>query len=298
MTSQREDVRISAGIEFSRRARLLRRIYKVLIACWRFLYPIVLVFGCLYLILPSIVVILASVSKTSYVTFPPQGVSFKWYGNFFTREGLVQSFVLSAGLALAVAFLAVAVSVILSVLVGRRARGVQSWAVTLAYLPLLLPTIVYGPALLLWMSHFNILDAFWSTMFTLGAAHLILALPFALQSIMVGYDRLDPTYEEAALVMGARPPKVFHYITLPLMMSTIIAGATFSFLISFDEPVVALFFTRVDFITLPVRIFQYLRYKPDPTIAAIATIITLISMILVVVADRMVGLGRLMGLRR
>jgi putative spermidine/putrescine transport system permease protein len=293
-----EDLSTPSRIEFSGWARLRRQINKVLIAIWRVLYPVMLVIGCLYLILPSVVVILASISETSYVTFPPKGISLKWYGNFFTREGFIQSFMLSVVLALAVAVLAVAVSVILSVMVGRRARGIQSWAVTMAYLPLLLPTIVYGPALLIWMSHFNILDAFWSTMLTLGAAHLILALPFALQSIMVGYDRLDPTYEEAALVMGARPPAVFRFITLPLMMATIIAGATFSFLISFDEPVVALFFTRVDFITLPVRIFQYLRYNPDPTIAAIATITTLVSMILVVVADRLVGLGKLMGLRR
>jgi len=298
MNSRREDNNNSSRIKFSRKALLLRRIYKILIACWRFVYPLMLVIGCLYLILPSVVVILASVSETSYVTFPPQGISLKWYGNFFTREGFVKSFGLSAGLALGVALLAVILSVVISILVGRRARGMQSWAVTLAYLPLLLPTIVYGPALLLWMSRFNILDKFWSTMLTLGSAHLILALPFALQSIIVGYDRLDPAYEEAAIVMGARPPTVFRFITLPLLMSTIVAGATFSFLISFDEPVVALFFTRVDFITLPVRIFQYLRYKPDPTIAAIATIITIISMILVVVADRLVGLGKLMGLHR
>jgi putative spermidine/putrescine transport system permease protein len=132
----------------------------------------------------------------------------------------------------------------------------------------------------------------------LGAAHLILALPFALQSIIVGYERLDPALEEAGLVMGARPSTVFRLVTLPLLMPTIVAGATFSFLISFDEPVVALFFTRADFITLPVRIFQYLRYKPDPTVAAIATVMTLISMTLVVVADRFVGLDKLMGLRR
>jgi putative spermidine/putrescine transport system permease protein len=285
-------------IPMSRGARRRRALNKVLITFWRPFYPILLFLISVYLIVPTIVIIIASISNTSYVTFPPEGVTLKWYGNFFTREGFVDSLVLSTTLAAVVAVAAVAVAVILSVLLGRRVGGVQSLAVSIAYLPLLLPTIVYGPALLLWVSRFNALSSFGATALSLGVAHTILALPFALQSILVGYERLDPAYEEAALIMGARPPTVFRFITLPLLMPSIIAGATFSFLISFDEPVVALFFTRVDFVTLPVRIFQYLRFKQDPTIAAIATVMIIVSMILVVIADRLVGLGKMMGLRR
>lgn len=288
----------NSGIGFSRAARLRRTINKFVITVWRPLYIVILFFTCIYLIIPTLVIFLASVSDTSYVTFPPQGVTLKWYGNFFTRQGFVDSLFISSILAIIIAILSVSASVFISILFGRKASVLQSWTLSMTYLPLLLPTIVYGPALMIWTSRLQLTQSYLGTALSLGAAHLILALPFALQSIIVGYERLDPALEEAGLVMGARPPTVFRLVTLPLLMPTIVAGATFSFLISFDEPVVALFFTRADFITLPVRIFQYLRYKPDPTVAAIATVMTLISMTLVVVADRFVGLDKLMGLRR
>ncbi len=285
-------------IQSSRGAQMRWAINRALLLVWRPFFRLFMVGVCAYLIVPTIVVVLASVSDTSYVTFPPQGLTLKWFGNFFSRPGFLQSLALSASLATVIAILAVVVSVLLSILFGRKASSFQAMAVSLAYMPLLLPTIVYGPALLLWASKLKLVQSFWGTALTLGAAHLVLALPFALQSILVGYERLDPAYEEAALVMGARPGRAFRDVTLPLLMPAIIAGATFSFLISFDEPVVALFFTRIDFITLPVQIFQYLRYKPDPTIAAIATVMIVVSMGLVVIADRFIGLGRLMGLRR
>ena len=286
--SQRTTQLTRTRIPMNRVARLRRAINRVLISLWRPLYPIVLVIVCVYLIVPTLVIIIASISNTSYVTFPPQGVTLKWYGNFFSREGFVDSLLLSTGLATAVAIAAVLVAIVISVMVGRRTGRLQSMVISMGYLPLLLPTIVFGPALLIWVARFWLTYSFWGTVVTLGMAHLILALPFALQSIVVGYERLDPAYEEAALIMGARPVTVFRHITLPLLMPTIIAGATFSFLISFDEPVVALFFTRVDVVTLPVRIFQYLRFKQDPTIAAIASVMILVSMILVVITDRLV----------
>jgi putative spermidine/putrescine transport system permease protein len=287
-----------SGIQFTTRARLLRLINKLIIVVWRPLYLALVFVACLYLIIPTVVITLASVSNTSYVTFPPQGVTLKWYANFVTRPGFTDSLFTSVLLAVVIALLSVAASVFLSVMIGRRAGVIQTWTLSLTYLPLLLPTIVYGPALMLWTYRLKLGQTLLGTYLSLGAAHLILALPFALQSIIVGYERMDVALEEAALVMGARPPTVFRRVTLPLLMPAIIAGLTFGFLISFDEPVVALFFTRADFVTLPVRMFQYLRYKPDPTIAAIATIMTFVSMGLVVVADRLIGLDRLMGLRK
>jgi len=283
---------------FRKKVRITRFFNKVFAYIWKILYPLMLVLTALYLIVPTLVIVLASVSESSSVKFPPEGITLHWYLNFFSRPGLLESMLISIGLGFVVALLAVTVAVFISVRFGRRMGTMQSLVVSLVYLPLILPAIVYGPALLIWTANFGVTRSFWATALTLGAAYLVLVLPFALQSIRVGYERLDPSFEEAALIMGARPLTVFRYITLPLLMPAIIAGATFCFLISFDEPVIALFFTRVDFVTLPVRIFQYLRFKQDPTVAAIATIMIIVSMVLVVIADRFVGLGKLMGLRR
>jgi putative spermidine/putrescine transport system permease protein len=277
-------------------ARRTRAITVLLAQIWRVLYPIMLVAACIYLLAPTFVAVLASVSETAFLTFPPQGLSGKWYANFLEREDFVGSLFFSIGLAVVVALLAVLIALALSRAIRHRSGVGRSSLTSLSLLPLILPTIVYGPALLLWAARIGLNQSYTGALLTLGAAHLILALPFALQSILVGYDGLDPALEEAAMIMGARPRSVFRYITLPLLMPSIVAGATFAFLVSFDEPIVALFLSRADLITLPVQIFTYLRFKPDPTIAAIATVMIALSLIAVLIADRLVGLGKMMGL--
>ncbi|MCC6792273.1 MAG: ABC transporter permease [Thermomicrobiales bacterium] len=283
---------------FTSSARAARSLSLGLVRIWRILFPVVLVLGCLYLLAPTFVAVLASVSETAYLTFPPQGLSLKWYQSFFGREDFVASLILSLGLAAGVAFVSVLLAVGLAVAIGRRSGIGRTSLTSLSYLPLILPTIVYGPALLLWAAKIHLTASYGAVLFTLAAAHLILALPFALQSILVSYDTLDPALAEAAMICGARPRRVFRHITLPLLMPGIIAGGTFAFLTSFDEPIVALFLSRSDLVTLPVQIYTYLRFKPDPTIAAIATVMIVLSLVAVLIADRLVGLGKMMGLDR
>ncbi|MFN8591861.1 MAG: ABC transporter permease [Thermomicrobiales bacterium] len=286
----------SDRLAFSARAQRTRAVSVALSRIWRLLFPLVLIAACIYLLAPTVVAVLASVSETAYLTFPPHGVSGKWYGNFLERDDFVGSLFFSLGLAIVVALLAVVVAVALARIIGRR-RGIgRSSLTSMAYLPLILPTIVYGPALLLFAARIGLNADYGGALLTLGAAHLILALPFAIQSVLVGYEGLDPALEEAAMSMGAKPRSVFRHVTLPLLMPSIVAGGTFAFLTSFDEPIVALFLSRADMITLPVQIFTYLRFKPDPTVAAIATVMIVLSLIAVLIADRLVGLGKMMGL--
>lgn len=283
---------------FSPATRRMRALTIGLSRVWRPLFPLLLIAACVYLLAPTVVAVLASVSETAFLTFPPRGVSGKWYANFFEREDFVGSLLFSLGLATVVALLAVIIGVVIAVAIGRRSGFGRTSLTSLSLLPLILPTIVYGPALLLWAARIDLTESYSGALLTLGAAHLILSLPFALQSILVGYEGLDPALEEAAMIMGARPRSVFRYVTLPLLMPGIVAGGTFAFLVSFDEPIVALFFSRADLITLPVQIFTYLRFKPDPTVAAIATVMVVLSLVAVLIADRLVGLGKMMGLGR
>jgi putative spermidine/putrescine transport system permease protein len=265
---------------------------------WRLLLPLLLVLGAFYLLAPTIVVMLASVSDTAFLTFPPRGLSVRWYENFLARDEFLDSLVFSLWLAVFVALVSVLLGIAFALLIGRRSGIGRSSLTSISYLPLILPTIVYGPALLLWAARIELTLSYAGSLLTLAAAHLILAFPFALQSIVVGYEGLDLSLEEAAMIAGARPVHVIRYVTVPLLMPSLIAGATFSFLVSFDEPIVALFFSRADMITLPVQILTYLRFKPDPTIAAIATVMIVFSLVAVLIADRLVGLGKMMGLSR
>jgi putative spermidine/putrescine transport system permease protein len=100
--------------------------------------------------------------------------------------------------------------------------------------------------------------------------------------------------EEAAQVLGARPWQVTWLVTLPEIRPGVIAGAIFSFLISFDEVAVALLLTNSDTTTLPVSILSYLVYNYDPAVAAISTIQIAIVVVALVLLERLFGVKNLM----
>jgi putative spermidine/putrescine transport system permease protein len=103
---------------------------------------------------------------------------------------------------------------------------------------------------------------------------------------------VDRRIEEAALVHGASPLRVFWRITLPLIRPGIIAGGVIAFLISFDETTISLFIVSVKTSTLPTEIYRYLEYSTDPQIAALSVVLILISVAVVVVLERLVGLRK------
>lgn len=261
-------------------------------------YLSVVTAGCIYLIAPTLVVAVASFSPSAAMRFPPEGLSLRWYANFFAREEFVNSLLTSFLLALVVAVTSTALALLLAVALRRRAPVGQGFVRAAVLAPALLPTIVLGPALLFAGAGFGVTSGFTGTLVLLAGAHLVLTLPYAWQVISADYAAVSPALEEAAELCGARPPRLLRRIILPLVLPGVIASLAFAFLVSFDEPVVALFLARHDLTTLPVQVFTYLRFRADPTIAALSTMTSLISLLFMLVADRLVGLDRVLGLGR
>lgn len=264
----------------------------------RILYLAIITAICLYLVLPTAVVALSSLSPTAVLAFPPDGLSLRWYQSLFGRPEFVQSMLLSFGLGLAIATIATAISLLVAIETARRSDRIRQAVESLGLLPLVLPGIVYGPALLLLAGRLQLTTSFWPTFILLAGAHVVIALPFSLRVCMAAYRGLDPALEEAAAVAGAGRARIIRRVIMPAMGSALLASALFAFLFSFDEPVVSLFLSRQDLVTLPVQIQTYMRFRPDPTIAAISTVMSLLSLIAVVVVDRVFGLDRLFGIRR
>ena len=261
-------------------------------------YLVVVAAGCIYLIAPTVVVAVASFSPSASMRFPPEGLSLRWYANFFARDEFVHSLRTSFFLALAVALTSTALAVLLAVALRRRSPVGPGFVRAAVLAPALLPTIVLGPALLFAGAGLGVTSGFPGTLALLAGAHLVLTLPYAWQVISADYAVVPQALEEAAEICGARTLGVLRRVVLPLVLPGIIASLAFAFLVSFDEPVVALFLARHDLTTLPVQVFTYLRFRADPTIAALSTMTSLISLLLMLAADRLVGLDRVLGLRR
>lgn len=242
----------------------------------------------LFLLAPVIMVVVMSFNGQSYLGFPPESFSLKWYGQLTQNDSFVTGFKVSVVVAFFASLTATAIGVPVALALTRhrfRARG----AVSGFFLsPLLVPTVVLGLALLLALTPFGLTGSYPG----LVIAHLAITTPYVVRTTMIAMSSADVSCEEAARTLGANGWRVFRRVTLPLAAPGIFAGAAIAFLMSFDEAVIALFVVGPSATTLPVEIFRYVEYRTDPQIAALSVVLIAISLLFIVVIERMVGLKR------
>ena len=242
----------------------------------------------LFMTLPTLVVVVASVNSTAILSFPPQGLSLRWYENALTypqfRRAAVNSLVVTA----ASAALALPIGTAAALALVRypvRLRGLWNTALLS---PLVVPGVAAGLGLLILAARLGLL----ANRGVLIAAHVVLVLPFVIRSVMVSVANLDPLLERAAASLGARPWRVFRRVTLPLLRPGLFAALLFAVIVSANEFVVSLFVsTRVTEI-LPVAMFTYVVNYTDPTMAALSTLFVAATFAAVFLADRLLHLAR------
>jgi putative spermidine/putrescine transport system permease protein len=123
-------------------------------------------------------------------------------------------------------------------------------------------------------------------------------VPFVFISVTSVLVRFDRALEEASRSLGAGPLTTFRRVTLPLIKGGVVSGAVLSFITSFDQFPISLLLSGVGTSTLPVQLFDYLRFSFDPTAAAASTVSVLITVFAVILTERFVGLGALYGDRQ
>jgi putative spermidine/putrescine transport system permease protein len=139
--------------------------------------------------------------------------------------------------------------------------------------PILFPAVVIGIALMIFFGKVGLSHTFTG----LVCAHVIMALPFVIRVVSISLYGIGRPIEEASLNLGASRLKTFFHITIPLIKPGIIAGGIFAFFISFDEVSVTLFLAGPRTTTLPIRIYTFVEYSSDPTIAAVSAFLILIA---------------------
>ncbi len=241
-----------------------------------------------YLLLPVVVVALASFSRTSYLTVPPKGLTLRWFSAVLGDPDYIHAIVFSLGLALVATAGSLAVGVAASYALLR--RRVPGAAVVSALLnaPLIFPGVVVGVALLQFYAlvHMN------GTLIGLALAHMVITVPYVVRAVMASLQGIDSELESAARVLGASGPVAFFTVTLPLIRPGIAAGALFSFIVSFDNVPVSIFLLGAGQMTLPVKIFTAIEYGVDPSIAAISTMLIALTGLGLAAAERWIGFHR------
>ncbi|MGH3502613.1 MAG: ABC transporter permease [Nocardioidaceae bacterium] len=255
-------------------------------AAWRALIALLY----LFLLAPIIVVIIISFDTQSYLAFPPRGFTFSWYAKLASNAEFVTGFQVSVIVAACVCIVSTCVGVPAALALTRRRFLGRNGLSGLFLSPLMVPTVVLGLALLLVLSPIHLIG----TYLGLVIAHLAITIPYVVRTTAMSLMTADTACEEAARTLGAGSFTTFRRVTLPLIRPGVLAGAVFAFLMSFDEAVIALFVVGPNATTLPVAIFRYVHDRTDPQVAALSVVLIAISIALVLVIERVMGLRRIL----
>lgn len=244
----------------------------------------------LFLVAPILLIVVMSFNAGDFLSFPIKGVSLKWYASFFKNESFRTALATSLAVASISTMVSLAIGVPAALYVVRHA---ERWREPLSFAlaaPLMLPEILTAIALLFF---FYATGLGTKTLIGLQIGHILVTLPFVFLNVSAALYNFDRSIEQAARGLGATPAVVFRRITLPLIKPGVIAGGLFAFIISFDLFNMSLLLKAIGTNTMPLALYDYLRWDFDPTAAAAASVSIVATLVIVVVLDRTVGLRSL-----
>lgn len=234
-----------------------------------------------YLIFPILIVIPISFSTAQYLTFPPPGLSLRWYHSFFGQSSWLSATFLSFWVAVTVMILATILGTLASIgLVRGRFPG-RDLVNTFIVSPMVVPAIIVAIGIYFFYARVGIVGH----PIALVTADTGLAVPFVVVNVSATLYGFDERLEFAAMNLGANRWRTFWKITLPIIRPGILAGALFAFITSWDELIVALFLSGTGAVTLPRKMWDSIRFQIDPTIAAVSTLLIVITMSLFLSAE-------------
>jgi putative spermidine/putrescine transport system permease protein len=241
-----------------------------------------------FLLAPILVVIVVSFGDAAYLQFPPRRLSLRWYTDLGEYPDFVRSFWLSLGLAAATTAVSGGIGILGAFALVRHRFPGRDLLGALVMAPAALPGLVTGIALLQFFSLLRTEPSFWRLL--LG--HVVVTLPYVVRSVAAVLAGLDRSLEEAARGLGAGPFTVTRLVTLPLIKPGVIAGGVFAFILSFDNVVVSIFLTTPRLVPLPIQIYNYVESSAKPIIASISTLQIAAIVVMLLVAERLVGFSR------
>jgi len=240
-----------------------------------------------FLLAPIVVVVAASFNAGAFLTFPPQGLSLRWYVTFFENEVFMRAIRTSLFVALITTVISGTIGTA-GALYAVQFAGRLKEAVRLAMLaPLLLPEVLTAIALLFFVYAIGIGTR---TMVGMIAGHMLITLPFVFINVSAALESFDPSWDLAARSLGADRLTRFRRIMLPLIKSGVIGGCLFAFIISFDTFTISFMLKGIGTSTLPIQLFDYLRTNFTPEAAAVSSLSIALTVAVVLVTEKLLGL--------
>jgi spermidine/putrescine transport system permease protein len=235
--------------------------------------------GYAFLYIPLAIVVVYSFND-SRLNAEWVGFTFDWYRKLFHNEEMLAA----AGNSLVIALVASAVSTVLGTMAGVAMYRYRTRLLSVLVLtPIAIPEILMGVSLLIFFVMLNLTLG----LVSVALAHIAFCIGFVAIVVRARLAGMDESLTEAARDCGATPWQSFRYVTLPLIMPGVIAGALMAFTLSIDDFVITFFTAGAGTVTLPLQIYSMIKIAVTPEVNAISTLLMLLTLALIVVATRL-----------
>ena len=245
----------------------------------------------LFLAAPLIVVLGVSVNEKQDLAFPPVGFSLAWYGQIFMDPEWRRALIASVVLAVTAAALAVAIALPLAWFLWRRIAPWANIFQLLGIAPFILPPVITALGFLTFWAT----TGFYGQPWTAVISHSIFFVTLPLVTLSLGFASIDRSLVEAASTMGADDRTVLRTVVLPLILPYLVSGYAFAFVLSLNEYIVAYMTVGFTMETLPIKIFNALRYGYTPTMASVSVFFVAIAALVFGLIARFGDIRRLLG---
>lgn len=240
-----------------------------------------------FLVAPILVVIPLSFNDSAYFSYPMTGFSLRWYEMVFASEDWRRAFLNSFIIGLGSTVLATALGTLAALGLSRAAFPFRGLVMPLLISPMIIPIVVVAVGLYLVFAPLGLTNSYLGVVL----AHTALGTPFVVITVTATLMSFDRSLTRAAASLGAAPLTVFRRVTLPLIFPGVATGGVFAFATSFDEVIVILFIGGVEQRTIPRQMWTGIRDQINPSILAMATLLTCFAIALFLAIDWLQGRG-------
>jgi putative spermidine/putrescine transport system permease protein len=232
-----------------------------------------------FLALPVLIMLPISLTPNRYLSLPEDGVSLRHYRSLWEDPRWMESIGDSLFVAVLAAMLALVLGTSFAIGIWRRGGMAERVLQPIMLAPMIVPPIVHSVAFYKGWAAIGLLDTYTG----LVLVHAMKGTPFVILTVAAALANFDPRTEQAARSLGASAGRTMAWVVLPQIKGGLLSGAIFAFFISWDEIIVALFITMRQVYTLPRRIWDGLEDNIDPAIAALGTLMILVTVALMIV---------------
>lgn len=234
----------------------------------------------LFLWIPIAVLVFMSFAKGGVLSFPPKELTLEWYWTFLDNDTAIRAIGTTLKVSVVSTIVTVTLATCIAYAVDRFEFPGKGLLQLLATLPIVVPLVVTGVALVLFFGTIDLRSGYWSVV----VAHVVRTIPFAMLVILPTFLSFDRRLEEASKDLGADELRTFLQVTLPNVFPGIVAGGLLAFTLSFNEFVFTYFVKGSGTTTLPIYIWNQIRYNVTPEVNVISVVFLLVAVSLVLVA--------------